>query len=129
VHENSILGFFADDPTTLKRYFFVPGGLIEEGETAAQAAQRETLEETGYRIQIIENSLIESNYDFVWDGQLNLCHTSFFAGRLIDTLPRSVSDAPYHKGVAWVPIATLDETFSYHEEIRRSIVCLVAQFV
>ena len=31
----------------------IPGGLVDPGETALQAAQRECLEETGYRIRTV----------------------------------------------------------------------------
>lgn len=33
VHENRILGFHAEDPHNKMKYFFLPGGKVESGET------------------------------------------------------------------------------------------------
>ncbi|MGE4133856.1 MAG: NUDIX domain-containing protein [Bdellovibrionales bacterium] len=54
--ENKVLGFHAEDPTNKRKYFFLPGGQIERGETPQAAAIREAIEETGYEIEIIDGS-------------------------------------------------------------------------
>ncbi len=38
VHQGQVLGFHAEDPHNHRRYFFLPGGVIEEGETPSEAA-------------------------------------------------------------------------------------------
>ncbi len=121
VHNNQILGFHAEDPHNRKKYFFLPGGLIEPGESPAEAALRETLEETGYTIKLIEGISAERRYDFEWNGRMNDCVTLFLAGRLLNEEAEKVDDAPYHRGVEWVPIERVRTVFSYHKDILEPI--------
>src|SRR5262245_50329253 len=51
------------DPLTRIDRLFVPGGEIEPGETAAAAAYRETLEETGYQVEIAQDSQLTIRHD------------------------------------------------------------------
>jgi tRNA(adenine34) deaminase len=119
IHENKILGFHAIDPTTKKKYFFMPGGKIDPGETAAETAVRETQEETGYQIRLLPNLELRRRYDFEWDGKLNSCDTIFFVGVLDENWhePFPVKDADYNKGAEWLPLKHLDRTFDYHPDI------------
>ena len=48
-----------EDPSTKARFWSVPGGGIEEGESQEQAAIRETMEETGYHVTLIQESKIQ----------------------------------------------------------------------
>ncbi len=134
IHENKILGFYAEDPYNHKKYFFLPGGLIEENETHEQTAIRETLEETGYSIEILKHITPEHrHYDFEWNGKNNDCDTHFFAGRLTTTKAKEINDADYHRGVAWQPIKQtqspskdlITEIFSYHKDILEPIIKLI----
>ncbi len=119
VHNNKILGFHALDPTNKKKYFFLPGGKIERGESPAEAAVRETLEETGYLIRILPNLELRRRYDFEWDGKINPCDTVFFVGALNESWhkPAPIKDADYNKGTEWAPLKDLDQLFGYHPDI------------
>lgn len=119
VHDNKVLGFHAIDPTNKKKYFFMPGGKIEQGETATEAAVRETLEETGYKIRILPNLELRRRYDFEWDGKINSCDTLFFVGVLDEDWhePIPVKDTDYNKGTQWIPLKDLNRAFGYHPDI------------
>lgn len=119
VHKNKILGFHAEDPTTKAPYFFLPGGVIEEGESTVAAAIRECQEETGYKIRVLEDSAFTRTYDFSWNGKTHHCHTVFYLAALDQPWepPRPVQDANYHKGVAWIDKSEASQIFSYHKDI------------
>lgn len=117
VHRNQILGFYAEDPHSHKKYFFLPGGVVESGESEIQAAVRETLEETGYKIAVNEKSATFRQYDFEWNGQVYDSETVFYRGRLLNEAAKEVSDASYHRGVEWIAVSDTDSVFNYSAEI------------
>jgi tRNA(adenine34) deaminase len=119
VHEGKILGFHAEDPTSLVKYFFLPGGQIESGESARDCAVRETLEETGYKIALVPELELRRRYDFEWNGRLHHCDTVFFVGLLDEPWrkPGVVNDTAYHKGVDWVETRHLRDVFNYDPDI------------
>ncbi|UXR65532.1 tRNA adenosine(34) deaminase TadA [Bdellovibrio bacteriovorus] len=119
LHNSQVLGFHAVDPTSEVPYFFLPGGAIEAGETPAQSAARECLEETGYRVRILEETAFERKYDFPWDGKIHACKTTFFVGILDQNwvAPKQVEDASYHRGVEWIDEKTASDVFSYSKDI------------
>nr|BFD58098.1 hypothetical protein CKG001_02050 [Bdellovibrio sp. CKG001] len=119
LHKNQVLGFHAVDPTSEVPYFFLPGGAIEEGETPAESAARECLEETGYRVRILEETAFERKYDFPWDGKVHACKTTFFVGVLDQewVAPTQVEDASYHRGVEWIDAKTASTAFAYSKDI------------
>lgn len=127
LHENKILGFYAQDPHSQKKYFFLPGGLIEKGEAIEDAAIRETLEETGYSIEIIKGANITRRYDFEWNGVVYDSSTQFLAGRVLSEQPAPVNDASYHKGAGWIPINEIHSVFNYHKDILEPIQLIVAR--
>lgn len=122
VHDAKILGFWARDPFSAEKYFFLPGGALEVGEEPANAAVREVLEETGYRVCLRDN--VEpyfSKYDFLWNGKIHYCETTYFRADLIDLERQFQGDADYHLGVDWVEISQIDNVFSYHPEILLAV--------
>lgn len=119
VHKNKILGFHAVDPHSGSKYFFMPGGSIDAGESAAAAAERETLEETGYKIRVLAETEFRRKYEFPWNGKTNACDTVFYLGVLDEDwhAPREVQDADYHRGVEWVEAKSADKVFAYNKDI------------
>lgn len=70
-------------------YYKIPGGGIEDGETAEQAAKREAMEETGCDIQIIQK-IGESEFtdDSIDQGQTinhSICYLARKVGEQKDT--------------------------------------------
>ncbi len=128
LHGNKILGFNAEDPLSKIKYFFLPGGLIEHGETAFEAAARETLEETGYKVDLIKEIQTQRRYDFEWNGHINDCDTVFIAGKLIEVEPSvPVNDASYHQGVAWISVDDITKVFAYHKDVLEPVEWIVSQ--
>jgi tRNA(adenine34) deaminase len=127
LHKNKILGFHAVDPTSKVPYFFLPGGGIEPGESAAATSERECMEETGYKIKILEDTAFEKKYDFPWNGELFSTKTVFFLGVLDEAYrePGTVTDGDYHKGVAWLDIKKVPEIFGYTTEVLWAVQKLI----
>ena len=121
VHNNRILTFLAIDPTSGKEYYFLPGGKIEDDETAPQSAERETFEETGYQVTVDPSSNIDREYEFFWDGENYDCLTIFYRGHLKSPMAKPVKDAEYNKGVHWIPVEDIDRVFEYSAPILSAI--------
>lgn len=122
VHENKILTFRAIDPTSGKEYFFLPGGKVEANENPMDCATRETLEETGYDVELLPETELEKKYAFHWDGHQWNCRTQFYLGRLKSWHePKPVPDADYNKGPVWIPIKNIAQVFNYNVEILAAV--------
>ncbi|MGE0525822.1 MAG: NUDIX domain-containing protein [Bdellovibrionales bacterium] len=121
IHEGKILGFHAEDPFSKKRYFFLPGGEIEQGEGLIAAALREAFEETGYQVDVIRGLHLRRHYDFEWNGIVHDCVTDFLAGRLKSITSQPVEDASYHRGVDWVSVDDIDTVFGYNADIADAV--------
>lgn len=125
VHKERVLAFKAEDPTSKSQYIFLPGGQIESSETPELAAIRETLEETGYLIEVNSQPRTTRTYHFEWDGYIHHCETIFLVGNLKSELANDVNDAAYHRGVEWIPIEEVPRTFAYHADILEPVQELV----
>lgn len=121
VQNESLLTFLAVDPTSGREYNFLPGGQIEDNETAPESAEREAFEETGYRVEVEPSRNVDREYPFFWDGETYMCLTIFYRGRLKSPMASKVKDADYNKGVVWIPLAQVPTTFSYSAEILSAI--------
>lgn len=95
------------DPETGVTGVYPPGGRVEAGETPAETARRETLEETGLRVRIDPSIELVEEYPFVWAGVERATTTHFFAAALDEpfslALPKVV-DADYNLGASWMPV-------------------------
>lgn len=107
------------DPHSGLDRLFVPGGAVEPGETAAQAAERETFEETGYRVAVEPESELTVSYPFVWNGTLFDVTTHFFRASLPDpTLhARASSEPAYNEGVHWLALDELERELGFDATI------------
>ncbi len=121
VRNDQLLAFLAVDPTSGREYFFLPGGKIEADEAAPEAAERETLEETGYRVKVDPAVNVDREYLFHWNGEDFECLTIFYWATLASPMQSTVHDAAYNKGTHWVPVAEIPAIFSYNSEILSAI--------
>jgi 8-oxo-dGTP pyrophosphatase MutT (NUDIX family) len=98
----------------------MPGGAMDAGETIAQAAERETLEETGYRVRVTGMIGVYSdpNHVIAYDDgevrqQFALSFLAVLVGGRLTTSPESVA-------VRWVsPLDT--GALPIHDSIRLRI--------
>lgn len=120
IYQDKILCFKAIDPTNHKDYHFLPGGKIEENESPQSCVERETFEETGYKVSANKDSEMVASYIFPWDGEDYISTTYFYLIRLSNPLkaPQTVKDADYNKGVVWIDVKDFEKTFAYHPMIQ-----------
>lgn len=121
LHNNRILSFVGEDVTLSQQYRFLPGGAIEDNETAPACAERETREETGYQVIIDSKCVVDKDYCFHWMGKDYQCTTLFYKGTLVNPFQAKVTDANYNLGVEWVQLHELEEKFNYSPEILEAI--------
>ncbi len=110
-----------EDPSTKARFWSVPGGGIEKGESQEQAAVRETMEETGYHVTLIQESKIQTRYLFNWNNDIYNCHTTWFLAKTKDTVGQSVNDESYLLRHSWLPINQRKDLFQYNDSILTAV--------
>ena len=92
------------DPASGVEAFYPPGGGIEPNETPADAARRETLEETGVAAVVDPESELVATYPFVWNATDYDVTTHFFHATATKADLPNVVDADYHCGAKWLPM-------------------------
>ena len=112
--DDQLLAIELADPATAEQYWSFPGGAIEPGETPEAAAVRETLEETGYRVELT-SPRYTNQYEFVWGGETYQCTTHWYQGRLVSNVAAVVNDADYNLRAAWLPLSDRSTLFGYNQ--------------
>lgn len=110
------------DPATGEEVLYPPGGAVEPGETPAEAAVREALEETGLRVTVAPEATLVARHPFIWNGVAYDVTTHWFRAALAEPLrdPPPVVDADYHRGALWVPIADALASMAVHPAIAEA---------
>lgn len=125
VKDQQLLTVRLEDPFLSMQRLYLPGGgiEIEQRESPEQAAFRETLEETGWHVDVDRGSAQVLEYDFFWNGIHIPCRTHFFLAQLNESKPQqAVADnSLYYIGWEWLPLTRLDEEFAYHPRILQLI--------
>jgi len=123
VHAGKLLTVLLRDPVTHTARLFVPGGAIEPGESAAQAAVRETFEETGHRVELLARTPVIAHYPFTWAGQPIEVTTHFFAVRLRDEAASAapVDDAAYLEGTHWILLSDIPQQLGFDLNILAAV--------
>src|SRR5512147_884086 len=111
------------DPVSNVVFSVVPGGLIEPGETPAEAAVREVREETGVRIAIESDRERVASYPFTWAGTTYDVTTHFFRAGLLQpsvVLPELRPEAglpAYQLSASWVALNCAERELGFHSAI------------
>ncbi|MBT4762435.1 MAG: NUDIX hydrolase [Bdellovibrionaceae bacterium] len=128
INNGHILTHKAVDPSSGLHYHFLPGGKKEDHETLLQCGERETLEETGYRVTVDPLSELLTEYCFTWHSQEVFCKTYLFKASLtqLGEAPLPTNDSSYNKGAHWLPLESIEETFSYSNTLLKGIRALLA---
>ena len=123
MHEGALLCVRMRDPLSRVARLFVPGGAIERGESAADAAAREVLEETGYAVEVDPEALFTARYPYVWMGVEIAVTTHFFRARLVGDrqAPHATDDASYNEGACWLPLDRVDAELSFNGAIHEAV--------
>lgn len=116
-----LLLFRGGDPAApeLGTWWFTPGGGLDDGETHAQGAARELLEETGLDLapESLGDSVLDRDVEFSFDGRLFAQSEQFFLARVeaheVDTAgfsPLEVEAVFEHRWWTLDDLAATDET-------------------
>lgn len=102
------------DPFDGHRLWEPPGGGIEPGETAPEAAVREWREETGLAVPALVERPTDVVRDLLWSGQRYVTSELFFRARALsagvpDTKSQTAAERDCYLGHAWVPWHGLDD--------------------
>lgn len=114
------------DPESGIAHLFPPGGAVEAGERPAEAAARETFEETGHRVRVRPGSERVERYPYTWGGQRYDVTTHFFRVDLIgdrqaraEVQPEAIVEAS-----VWLPLSQLDGALGHDATICAAVTAL-----
>jgi len=95
---------------------------VENGETVAEGAIRETMEETGYAVSLTSDAFT-NQYLFRWNGSVFDCTTHWFSAELADSGsgPAIVDDAGYLLRAEWLTWPRCRELFLYNRGLREAL--------
>lgn len=99
--------------STDRRWWVMPGGGVEDGESFEEAARREVEEETGYVVDV-GPWVWSRHHRFVMDGKPYDLYERFFVGRVIEQRVATKPDA-YVQAMQWWTVAEIQassETFA-----------------
>jgi tRNA(adenine34) deaminase len=124
----SILCIKLKDPDSHRTLWSPPGGLIEPGEKPEETAERETLEETGYSVEILRHLAAKVRYRFQWNGRQRLCETIFFGSILRKQIFefKEYSDVSYNLGPAWIRPHELENSLGKYPNVWEAIQEIIA---
>jgi len=119
--QSRLLLFRGGDPIApeLGTWWFTPGGGLDDGETHAQGAARELLEETGLDLppESLGEPVLERDVEFSFAGSLYAQAEQFFLARVgaheVDTAgfsPLEVAAVVEHRWWTLADLATTDDT-------------------
>ncbi len=126
---NEVLLITLEDPVTRVRFASLPGGKIEPGESAADAAVRETLEETGYQVALVDGQGHRHEYDFVWSGSTYACTTWWFLANPSVDVPEPVTDDAHVLGCYWFALPALRDHLAYHAPTRDFVLNVLQSYL
>jgi 8-oxo-dGTP pyrophosphatase MutT (NUDIX family) len=95
------------DPVSRTDIWEPPGGGIDPGETALEAARRELAEETGLPGSAVRERFVEVARDFTWLGVRYVKTVPFFLARFDEARPRvdpgalTEEERAAYRGYAW----------------------------
>ena len=119
IHENKVLIIRAKYGNT--EFYLFPGGGLESFETMSECAVRETLEETGYSIEV--KKLVYVNEYINAENGNDRSISPFFLAKLKDTkqVCKPINDNGKIKEILWVDLSKIKEFDLRPKSIRDSL--------